>query len=329
MKNSRLITFLAFSCALLVIAGCKKDKNTITEYIGTVVEGTMMTPLPNVKVSVANESRVLVSTVTNEEGAFSMYVNFEKVNESDSLIIDGRPDFPYQKKYELKGVGKEKYDYRNLVLFNKSNTEVLTSEITSITATTAECGGVVNEGTDLSVTQRGVCWSKNPEPTLLNNNYTIDGSGGGIFSSHITGLEERTTYYVKAYAKNGERILYGNQETFTTAALFPSFQYDGNTYYVYPDAGEMTWQNAMRFCDNLTSAGCSDWFLPDKDELNAMYVFRNGIGGFDLTGQYWSSTIYYDSWDYNGSAYYQWFGTGYQTYGGQDNMKRVRPIRKN
>lgn len=330
MKNKQLAKGLLAVFTLLALIGCNKEKNTITEYIGRVVEGSTINPLSNVKVSVANESRVLVSTVTNEDGAFSMYVNFEKVNERDSLIIDGRPDFPYQKKYELKGMGKEKYDYRNLVLFNKSNTEVWTSEVTSFTATTAECGGVVNEGTDMLVTQRGVCWSKYPEPTLLNNNFTIDGSGGGIFSSHITGLEERTTYYVKAYAKNGERILYGNQETFTTAALFASFQYAGATYYVCPDAGEMTWQNAMRFCDSLTSAGYSDWYLPDQDELNAMYVFRNEIGGFDLTGQYWSSTIYYYNYgEYTGKAYYQWFETGHQSYDDQNNMKRVRPIRKN
>ena len=330
MKNKQLTKSLLAIIMLLVLNGCNKEKNTITEYIGTVIEGTTMAPLPDVKVSVANGSRVLVSTVTDEEGAFSMYVNFDKVTERDSLIIDGNPGLPYVKKFELKGMGKEQYDYRTLVLYNKSNTEVKTSEVTSIKSNSAVCGGTIIEGNDILVTQRGVCWSKQPNPILFNNNnITLDGEGGGQFTSNLTGLEEQTKYYVRAYATNGEQVVYGGQKEFTTTALLPTFQYAGTTYYVHPDVGTMTWQSAIDYCDNLTFAGYSDWFLPDKDELNTMYVNRNSIGGFVTTYshnedecKYWSSTK-------TGSyPWYQRFNDGYQHDAAASNYYRVRPVRK-
>lgn len=426
MKNNCLIKCLIFVGVLMALAACTKEKNTITEYIGTVVEGTMMSPLPNVKVSVTNGSRVLVSTVTDEEGAFSLLVNFAKVVEGDSLLLDGSPELPFSKKYALKGVNAEQYDYRTLVLYNKSNTEVETSEVTSITANSAVCGGVITCGGDVQIVERGVCWSKSQYPTIesvhtsdgqggghftsylsnleekkdfyvrayaktkkgeviygeqksfttlafittnpvtfitantavcggvvsaendnvvkergvcwaiheepkINDSYTSNGQGNGEFVSNITGLEEQTTYYIRAFAKTESTIKYGDQKLFSTPALLPTFQYAGTIYYVHPDAGTMTWQSAMDYCDNLTFADYSDWFLPDQDELNAMYVNRNTIGGFVTTDNtcYWSSTE--SGWSYNYSAYcacYQDFEGGAQGVKPEREYLRVRPVRK-
>ena len=73
---------------------------------------------------------------------------------------------------------------------------------------------VINEGGS-TVTQRGVCWSANENPTIANNT-TNDGTGTGSFTSSITGLSSNTSYYVRAYAINGIGTAYGNQVNFTT-----------------------------------------------------------------------------------------------------------------
>ena len=70
----------------------------------------------------------------------------------------------------------------------------------------------------LEVTARGVCWSTNSNPTI-SDSHSTDGNGTGNFTSIITGLEDNTTYYVRAYATNGVGTAYGNELTFATPTL--------------------------------------------------------------------------------------------------------------
>ena len=48
--------------------------------------------------------------------------------------------------------------------------------------------------------------------------------------------------------------------------------------------------HAAKLCKDLVAYGYDDWFLPSKNELNAMYSNRFQIGGFDAGAWYWSST---------------------------------------
>lgn len=111
-----------------------------------------------------------------------------------------------------------------------------TLAITNINSTGATCGGnVLSEGGN-SVTQRGICWSINPNPTI-SNNITMDGSGIGIFTSNLAGLSSNTMYYVRAYAINSLGVSYGNQASFRTASSGSVFSspgagvnFDGHNY---------------------------------------------------------------------------------------------------
>lgn len=46
---------------------------------------------------------------------------------------------------------------------------------------------------------------------------------------------------------------------------------------------------AAALCNNLSSGGYSDWYLPSKDELNKLYLNKTTIGGFSNVS-YWSSS---------------------------------------
>lgn len=59
---------------------------------------------------------------------------------------------------------------------------------------------VTDDGGDKD-TKRGVCWSKNPLPTI-NDSKTENGVGAGDYTAQITNLEKSTEYYVRAYATN-------------------------------------------------------------------------------------------------------------------------------
>lgn len=79
----------------------------------------------------------------------------------------------------------------------------------------AQCGGEVVSGAAQS---RGVCWSTAEMPTL-SDNHTTDGGGSGEFTSQLTGLNEGTRYYVRAYATNkAGDVVYGEQKQCTTMA---------------------------------------------------------------------------------------------------------------
>jgi uncharacterized protein (TIGR02145 family) len=98
---------------------------------------------------------------------------------------------------------------------------ISTSAIENITGTSALCGGnITNEGSG-TVIARGICWSTNIVPTILDNK-TTDGAGAGSFTSNITGLNGATVYYVRAYATNAVGTGYGMAMSFSTLGQAPT-----------------------------------------------------------------------------------------------------------
>jgi hypothetical protein len=88
-------------------------------------------------------------------------------------------------------------------------------------------------------------------------------------------------------------------------------------------AGCATAGIAARLCGDLVEGGYSDWYLPSKDELNALYTNRVAIGGFTEGEPFWTSTEYNDL-----SAWYQYFFDGSQgTFSKLSSTYRVRAIR--
>ena len=104
----------------------------------------------------------------------------------------------------------------------KDETETLaltTTAVSNITSYSATSGGAISSNGGSSITVRGVCWSKYPNPTISNSK-TVDGYyGTGGYTSTLTALDQNTKYYVRAYGYNGlgTIYIYGNELTFTTS----------------------------------------------------------------------------------------------------------------
>ncbi|MEI8103034.1 MAG: DUF1566 domain-containing protein [Chlorobium sp.] len=81
------------------------------------------------------------------------------------------------------------------------------------------------------------------------------------------------------------------------------------------------WADAYGACDRLEENGFNDWHLPDKDELNKLYLSRDLIGGFSVD-RYWSSTEYNPK-----SALSQQFLDGLQEAEPKMKSLSVRPVR--
>lgn len=93
---------------------------------------------------------------------------------------------------------------------------VTTSNVTNVTSNSAQCGGSINIEDGNRIQARGICWSTNQNPTIDLSTKTIDGSGGGIYTSTMTQLPSNTKIYVRAYATYESGTAYGTQLSFTT-----------------------------------------------------------------------------------------------------------------
>ncbi len=138
---------------------------------------------------------------------------------------------------------------------------VRTESINAITINSATCtGSIVSDGAYL-IKNKGMCWSTSPNPSI-SNSITDEGLGSGDFTSNLIGLADNTTYYVRAYAKIANTIIYGDEISFNTKkfTLAIGENYEGgivfyidNTnihgYVVAPvDQGQFEW-------------GCSGFFI--------------------------------------------------------------------
>ena len=102
--------------------------------------------------------------------------------------------------------------------FEELSTElpsVTTYEVTNITTNYAIASGEVTDEGGGTVTERGICFDTEHNPSI-EGNHVANGAGLGFFTVSMSNLAEGTTYYVRAYATNEACTAYGDEVTFTT-----------------------------------------------------------------------------------------------------------------
>ena len=93
---------------------------------------------------------------------------------------------------------------------------VVTKSVGEVTKTSAKVVGQVAADGGAEVTERGICWSTDGTPTILD--FRVKDTEGGLGSYEILfkDLVPNTQYYVRAYATNEAGTGYGDEKTFTT-----------------------------------------------------------------------------------------------------------------
>ena len=161
-----------------------------------------------------------------------------------------------------------------------------TTAISSITTTSATSGGNITSAGGSSITARGVVWSTNTNPNITLTTKTSNGTGTGSFTSTLTNLTPKTTYYVRAYATNSAGTTYGNEITFTTS--------DSSSLMGIPCLGTPTVKDIDGNTYNTVQIGTQCW---TKENLRVTKYRDGSVIPLDVsggttgggTGQTWSS----------------------------------------
>jgi uncharacterized protein (TIGR02145 family) len=199
--------------------------------------------------------------------------------------------------YATNSVGTS---YGNEIIFTTTNVPIslTTASISLITQSSGKSGGNVTSDGGATITARGVCWGISSNPTTSDSK-TIDGTGSGVFTSSITGLNPNTKYFVRAYATNSLGTSYGDElilKTYTGTVT----DIDGNIYNTvtigtqewmvenlkttkYADGTLILLVNSTSTWDALpitSNAYC--WFndnIINKDSYGALYNWSAAMNG--------------------------------------------------
>ncbi|MDD4641356.1 MAG: hypothetical protein PHF92_08390 [Bacteroidales bacterium] len=137
----------------------------------------------------------------------------------ESILVGLSPGITfYIRAYATSSI--ETY-YGNIVTFQTLGLELpelTTNEVANIDYTSAITGGNITSDGGSRITQRGICWSTNPDPTT-SDYIIVNGTGIGDFTCELTDLVPGTTYYLRAFAINEVGTAYGNSLSFETLEL--------------------------------------------------------------------------------------------------------------
>jgi hypothetical protein len=90
-----------------------------------------------------------------------------------------------------------------------------TLPVNSITDNSAGSGATILSDAGFAITDKGLCFSIFPNPTISNAR-TKNGPGNLSFTSTMTNLTRNARYYVRSYVTNKNGTYYGNEITFNT-----------------------------------------------------------------------------------------------------------------
>ncbi len=113
---------------------------------------------------------------------------------------------------------------------------IITLDTSNVTASTVNLGGKIVDNGGTTIIEKGICYSKSPNPTIAN--YKVIAVGADSFRANLDTLLHNTIYYARAYAINSVGLSYGNEISFKTDSLRLGAKYQGGIIFYMLQPGD-------------------------------------------------------------------------------------------
>ncbi|WP_202913636.1 hypothetical protein, partial [Pararcticibacter amylolyticus] len=97
------------------------------------------------------------------------------------------------------------------VQYRRASAVVETRSVSISSSTVVEAVVNITAPAGTTLSERGVCWSTNPNPTIANFKSAYGSTSLGTATSNITSMATGNIYYVRGYATVGGSTYYGNE----------------------------------------------------------------------------------------------------------------------
>lgn len=114
---------------------------------------------------------------------------------------------------------------------------ISTNQTKYVGISTASSGGKITNPSADPIISAGVCWSRNPLPTV-NDSKQIRSSATDSFTCILSNLIPKTGYYVRAYVETSAGVIYGAQRTFATDSAVLGMNVNGGSLFHLFKPGE-------------------------------------------------------------------------------------------
>ena len=304
---------LSLLSIVVLFASCEKDKDLII----STLEITNEKLVPNPSSISVDCNLSTLATIKEAFVQYSIESKFTDASEVALVMNNGRytaeikgltPSTLYYIRYRVANTYSSftSEQISEAKTLSPTTPIVKTAETTDVSYTSAKVGGDVTDDGGEDVTERGVVYSTNQNPTTANSK-VVSGSGKGTFTCNLTNLQEGTMYYVRAYAINSKGIAYGEEKSFTTNAItVPTVTTSSATNISYTSAtvgGCVTDDGGA----NVTERGVVYSTSSNPTTANSKVVSGSGKGSFtcNLTNLQDGVTYYVRAYAINskGTAY--------------------------
>ena len=186
-----------------------------------------------------------------------------------------------------------------------------------------------NEGQGGWVCDRSITWARTPVAAGSSSTVTyaiVDtGPGGGLVFRISGGLTYEMAPKTWSGGIEDPTDVWCSNVSTELSGTFGTAIGTGAQNTALMDVGCMT--GAGVEAADYVAGGYSDWFLPSKDELNAMYTYSL-VGGFNTATYGFANTFYWSSYQIAAAtAWIQNLVSGGQGSSIKTNTMRVRPVR--